>query len=60
MHQSSSDVEGDRSVLGQSGTCSLKGPMDGVKVLEQPTCGKLAYLLAREAEADGGGQYCLL
>ena len=33
--------------------CSLQGPIDDMGVLYQPTCRKMACLLAGEAEADG-------
>ena len=36
-----------------SGTCSLQDLIDGVGVLEQPSCKKPAYWLAGEAEANG-------
>lgn len=32
------------------GTCNLQGPMDGVGVLEQPTCSKFACWLAKKTE----------
>ena len=54
MLQSSSEVMGDRRVWEQSGTCSLQNPIDGVGVLEELTCRKLACRLARETEAGGG------
>ena len=51
---SSFEVTGDRSVWGLSENCSLHGPICGMKILEQPACGKLACWMVRESEADGG------
>lgn len=34
---------GDKRFRGQSGTCSLHGPINGVGVLEQPTFRKLSF-----------------
>lgn len=46
---------GDCKLWRQSGTHSLQGPIDGMEILEQPSCRKLAYWLAREASEGGGG-----
>lgn len=52
---SSSEFVGNRRVWKQSGTCSLQELINGLGVLENPTCTKLACWLAREVEAGGGG-----
>lgn len=46
---------GDRRAWGQNGACRLQGLIDGMGILNQPTCRKLVCGLAREAEAGGEG-----
>lgn len=46
---------GDWMVSGQSGIFSFLGPVDGMEVLEQPTCRRLICWLSREAKAGVGG-----
>ena len=43
--------------MGQNGTWSLQDPMDGMGVLEEHTCRKLACWLARETEVGGIGTW---
>lgn len=53
--QSLLEVTGNRSVLGQSWTCSLQDSICAVGVFEEPTCRKFTCLLSREAKAGRGG-----
>lgn len=55
MLQSSSEVSGYKRAWEWRRTCSLQDSINGVGVLEHPTCRKLVGLLAREAKTGEKG-----